>query len=113
LADLNADRRMEYIFTYGDMLIVYTHDKQLSFQHTFKGNLSAACVLPVADGGALIAVAMEDKEEVRVLNNLGDELPNMPLFGSHAVLIDDINNDGTLNLITSHPEGKIFTYSLR
>ena len=113
IADVAQDKRPEYILAGGNVLRVYSADKTPLFEKAFDGKIGSLTVYSIKQGDGLIAITIPDKEEVWVLNNMGDALDGMPLFGGQKTVLGDMNQDGTLDLVTGTAAGKIISYTVR
>jgi len=110
--DLNGDRQVEYLIGNDDKVQVYGADKSLLFELEVNSPVTAIHVYPF-ESSTIIGVSTAGSNEVWAFDEIGKVLEGMPLYGSGKVIVNDINNDGNLNLITTDKNGKIFTYSIR
>lgn len=112
--DINNDKAGEYIFISGNELSVFSQNESLLFNYEFKEPITKApfvAVLP--DGKVKIGVVSSQTNELYLFNENGSLYQGFPVAGKTPFCVDDVNNDGTLMLITGSSDNSIYVYQLK
>jgi hypothetical protein len=110
--DLENDGTTEILRIVADSVIV-TREGRFVLSRSF-----GASVLPSADlyalgkGAQHIGVVRKEAEKVGMLDDVGRELPGLPLNGTVPASIADLNLDGGFELVTALKDGRVVAYAL-
>lgn len=112
--DINNDKIKEYIFLTRNELKVFSQDKSLLFNYEFKTSTSQPSLFFLfPDGEGKLGVVCEETNELYLFNNNGSLYNGFPLNGKTGFTIDDLNNEGLLNLVTVSSDNSIYVYQLQ
>lgn len=112
--DLNGDQSNDFIITDGNQIAVLQRDGTELFTWTADSAIAQPPkVLQSASGENLLGVINLSANVALILNHLGDQLEGMPLYGGSVPVIGDMNRDGSMNMVTTHPDQHVYTYTLR
>jgi hypothetical protein len=113
-ADLDNDKRPEYILVDNKVLSVFATDQELLFTHTFDSTITQPpVVLKTGTNTYKIGIASEKTDQVFLFNQVGDISEGLPLFGTTLMDIGDMNRDDALNMVCGSIDGHIYTYTLK
>ena len=111
--DLNNDGTRDYILADSNKIMAFEKDKSLLFEHTFATNVTHPIqVFFHKEGVKEIGVVTGGSSEIFMLTSSGIVRDKFPLYGSTGIAVGDIDQDGSLNLVTGHSDKSIYTYSL-
>lgn len=112
--DINNDKIKEYIFLTRNELKVFSQDKSLLFNYEFKSTTSQPVLFfQLSNGEGKIGIICEETNELYLFNSNGSLYNGFPLNGKTSFSIGDLNNEGTLNLITGSLDNSIYVYQLQ
>jgi len=111
--DINNDEIKEYVFLTRNELKIFSQDKSLLFNYEFKSATSQPSLFfRLPNGEGKIGVICEEANELYLFNANGSLYNGFPLNGRTPFIIGDLNNEGTLNLITGSLDNSIYVYQL-
>lgn len=112
--DITNDNVTEYIVVSDDELTVFSQGKSVLFNYEFKNALSQApAVYTFPDGSLKTGVVSDKTGELFLFNQNGSLYQGFPVMGKTAFSIGDMNNDGTLMLVTGGADNSIYVYQLK
>lgn len=112
--DITNDKVNEYIVVSEDELTVYSQDESVKFVYEFKDVLSQGpMVYKFSDGNVKTGVVSDKTGELFLFNENGSLYQGFPVTGKTAFSIGDLNNDGTLMLVTGSSDNSIYVYQLK
>ncbi len=112
--DLNNDAKPEYIFLTRNQLKVYSPNKTVLFKYDFKDTLTQPSQFFLfRDWTTNIGVISEKNNKLYLFNDTGNLMDGFPKTGKTPFCLDDLNNEGVLNLITGSSDGSIYVYQLQ
>ncbi|MFY9307621.1 MAG: DUF3352 domain-containing protein [Bacteroidia bacterium] len=112
--DINNDKAGEYIFISGNELSVFSQNESLLFNYEFKETITKGpLVVTLPDGSVKIGAVSGQTNELYLLNANGSMYQGFPVAGKTAFVLGDINNDGTIMLVTGSSDNSIYVYQLR
>ena len=113
-ADLDNDKRSEFVIVDQNVLSVFATDQQPLFTHEFDSVITQApVILQVGSSQKKIGIASEKTNEVFIFNQIGDLGEGLPLYGSTLMDIGDMNKDDAINMVCGSLDGHIYTYTLK
>ena len=111
-ADLNADGQPDHIFADDTEVVVYDQDKSEMMRFILDSAATAPPTLFTFNNSTEIGIVSGKTNELYLINELGYIHDGLPLYGSTAFSIGDINRDGTLNLVVGSGDRIVFTYNV-
>jgi hypothetical protein len=115
LADLDGNRRKEFIFADGNELKVYDSDKRLKFSRKFKSEIIFAPVTyQFSDRDIKIGIVCPASEEIYLINKDGSTYAGFPLKGSTQFSITNFSQfSGKFNLLVGSNNNFLYNYFVK
>jgi hypothetical protein len=111
-ADLDGDGQAEVVRMHGDSLQVW-RDGRPVLERSFGGPVQTAFhPYQFGKGRWAIAVVRSDAGQIGLVNEMGQYLDGLPLPGSVAPVVADLNLDGRFELVTITADGTVVAYSV-
>ena len=107
------DNVKEYLLVSGNELKVYSSNKTLLFEHEFKEPITQPpFIVNFGKGNLKTGVVSTATNELFLFDDNGSVYQGFPMEGKTLFSIGDMNNDGTMNVVTGTVYNSIFAYQL-
>ena len=115
LADLDGNRKKEFIFADGNELKVFNPDKELRFSRRFKSEIIFAPVTyQFSDRDIKIGIVCSGANEIYLINKDGSTYEGFPLKGSTQFSITSFNQfSGRFNLLVGSNNNFLYNYFVK
>ncbi|MGL4598554.1 MAG: hypothetical protein ACRCYO_13635, partial [Bacteroidia bacterium] len=109
-----GDDNREFIFLSASRLSIYKPDKQILLSHELEQTASGdPLTFAFSSSDIRIGVVCRESNEIQLIYPAGTVAEGFPLFGNTPFSIGDLNNDGSLALVTGGKGKSLFAYSVR
>ena len=112
VTDMNGDGTWEVIHTNGADMTIQQRDRQL-LQRNFGGTVVAQASVLLDKELRVLPVRDITQDRTYLLGLGGMDIAGSPFAGGGPLVIGDVNLDGTTELITTGPDGRIEAHSLK
>jgi Protein of unknown function (DUF3352) len=114
-ADLDGDRKKEFIFTDGNELKVFNSDKKLKFSRKFKSEIIFSPVTyQFSDRDIKIGIVCPGTGEIYLINKDGSTYEGFPLKGSTQFSITNFSQySGRFNLLVGSNNNFLYNYFVK
>ena len=111
--DVNNDGQLELICTAGDKLIIASRNGEKILEKKFSDTITGFInTYHFPNNVKRVGFTIPAKNEIHLVNVLGEAHEGFPLYGETDFSIADINKEGVFSLVTADSNGKIYTYNL-
>ncbi|MCB0431259.1 MAG: hypothetical protein H6585_00940 [Flavobacteriales bacterium] len=113
ITDITGDGLCEFLIMDKQKLLTYSHTGDLLFEFTFDHPIDEApSVFSFSNTIKKIGLADNKGSKIYLFNPNGSVVPGFPLTGQGAFRIQDLDRDGSFELITKGTDNKLFIYTL-
>jgi WD40 repeat protein len=114
-ADLDGNRKKEFIFTDGNELQVFNSDKKLKFSRKFKSEIIFSPVTyQFSDRDIKIGIVCPASDEIYLINKDGSTYEGFPLKGSTQFSITNFSQfSGRFNLLVGSNNNFLYNYFVK
>ncbi len=113
LKDFSRNGKKDFIFSMGTSLKGFHRDSTKAFSLTMADTLSYPPQFFTINEKPYIGYVSQQTNQIFLVDQEGTFYPGFPLKGSTPFSIDDINNDGELELVVGGKNGVVYLYKLK
>ena len=113
IRDITGGKSKEFVVTDSSTVAIFDVDGSKLWEKEFEESiLGPAQVFRFPDDSHIIGLTFPESRNIRLFTESGERKGEMPLFGGTHFALGDMNNDGTMNLVTASRDGYLYAYSL-
>ncbi|MCB0396862.1 MAG: hypothetical protein KDD36_09425 [Flavobacteriales bacterium] len=110
---VSGDREPEYVIQDKQRLTVYTQNAETVFEFTFNQNVAfRPLALSFSSNNTRIGLLDQKSHHVYLFNANGSQVPGFPVDGYIGFRVQDLDRDGTFELITGGGGNRLLIYRL-
>jgi hypothetical protein len=112
--DFDGDGSVDFAFLYPEELGVYEFSGDVSFEVTLPEEMKNATLSFYSENNLKrIAITDQDREQIYLFDEEGNQSSAIPVFGSTVPAMGDINLNGYPDLITADGSGYVYAYAVK
>ncbi len=113
-ADLNGDRKTDYILADGHRLLAFTDQGKKIFERKFNDAVTGPPVVyTVGSGNKKIGVVCRNENKIYLIDHKGEICPGFPLPGNTAFTIGSLTpGNPYFNLLAGSEDGSLLNYKV-